>query len=122
MARTANPRLHAHWRERIRCQEASGLTIEQYCSQEGLTRSKFHAWKRRFRLADATKPSAMLPAPPTFLPVTIRALPRNPEPTPAIEADLPNGVRLRISTADLHLACRLLRAVVRASTRSGGCP
>ncbi len=122
MARTPNPRLHALWRERIRRQEASGQTIEQYCSQEGLTRSKFHAWKRCFRLADATKPSSMLPAPPTFLPVTVRLLPRSPEPTPPIEADLPNGVRLRIPTADPHLACRLLRAVVQGSTHSGGCP
>ena len=122
MARTPNPRLHAFWRERIRRQEASGLTIKQYCGQEGLTRSKFHAWKRRFRLADMTKSCSPLPAPPTFLPVTVRVLPRSADPTLPIEADLPNGVRLRIPTADSRLACRLLRAVVRGSTRSGGCP
>ena len=35
---------------RIRRQEVSGLTIEQFCAQEGVARSKFHAWKRRFHL------------------------------------------------------------------------
>ena len=55
MARTPDPKLHAIWRERIRRQEASGLTIEQFCSQEGIARSKFHSWKRRFRLADVAE-------------------------------------------------------------------
>ena len=43
MARPPDPKLHAIWRERIRRQEASGLTIEQFCSQEGVARSKFHS-------------------------------------------------------------------------------
>jgi hypothetical protein len=43
MARTPDPRLHAVWRDRIRRQEASGLTIAQFCDQERVARSKFHA-------------------------------------------------------------------------------
>jgi hypothetical protein len=120
MARTPNPRLHALWRERIRRQEASGLSVEQFCAREDLTRSKFYAWKRRFRLADVAEPGSTLPAPPTFLPVTVRVLPRSPEQPLPIEADLPNGIRLRIPTADPHLACRLLRAVVRNGMPYGG--
>jgi len=50
MARTPDPKLHAVWRDRVRRQEASGLTIAQFCAQECVARSKFHAWKRRFRL------------------------------------------------------------------------
>lgn len=106
MARTPNPKLHSQWRERIRRQEASGLSIEQFCAQESLTRSKFHAWKRRFRLADTIIDQCpALPAPSTFLPVTVRQdLQCGPEPTssrPPIEANLPNGVQLRIPTADV---------------------
>ena len=120
MPRPLDPKLHAIWRERIRRQEASGLTIEQFCSQEGIARSKFHSWKRRFRLADAADRCPALPSPSSFLPVTVRLLPHGPaEPLP-IEADLPNGVRLRIPTTDPRLACRIIRTVAAASTNSGG--
>ena len=120
MARTPNPKLHALWRDRISRQEASGLTIEQFCTQEGVARSKFYAWKRRFRLADAAGQSLTLPARSTFLPVTVRLLPRDVEQSLPIEAELPNGVHLRIPTADPRLACRIVRAVAAAKTGSGG--
>jgi len=121
MPRTPNPQLHAIWRQRICQQEASGLTIEQFCSQEGIARSKFHAWKRRFRLAGAAaEQRPALPSPSTFLPVTVRHLQRGPADPPPIEAELPNGVRLRIPTADARLACRIIRSVAAAKTNSGG--
>jgi hypothetical protein len=120
MARTPDPKLHALWRDRIRRQDASGLTIEQFCAQEGVARSKFHSWKRRFRLADAADRHPALPSPSAFLPVTVRLLQRGPEEPPPIEADLPNGVRLRIPTADQRLACRIIRTVAAAETNSGG--
>jgi hypothetical protein len=119
VARTPNPKLHALWRDRISRQEASGLTIEQFCTQEGVARSKFHAWKRRFRLADAAGQCPTLSARSTFLPVTVRVLPRDVEQSLPIEAELPNGVHLRIPTADPRLACRIVRAVAAAKTSSG---
>ncbi len=123
MARRPNPNLHTLWRDRIRCQESSGLTIEQFCAQECIARSKFHAWKRRFRLMDSADQRPALPAPSGFLPVTIRLDKRTLDPdAPAlpIEADLPNGIRLRIPTANARLACRLVRSIARAKTDSGG--
>ena len=123
MARTPNPKLHALWRDRIRRQQASTLTIEQFCSQEGVARSKFHAWKRRFRLADAASQRPTLPVRSTFLPVTVRVVQHGLGPDASqlpIEADLPNGVRLRIPTADPRLACRIIRAVAAAKTNFGG--
>jgi hypothetical protein len=120
MARTSDPNLHAVWRDRIRRQEASGLTIARFCDQERVARSKFHAWKRRFQFMQTQDPSRTLPAPSAFLPVAIRVLGSAADQPPPIEADLPNGIRLRIPTANAPLACRLVRAVARASTRSGG--
>jgi hypothetical protein len=123
MARTPNPKRHALWRDRICRQEASGLTIEQFCAQEGIARSKFHAWKRRFRLADAADHCPTLPARSAFLPVTVRVLPHGHGPGGLelpIEADLPNGVQLRIPTADPRLACRIVRSIAAAKTNSGG--
>jgi hypothetical protein len=123
MARTSNPNLHALWHDRVGRQAASGLTIEQFCIQEGIARSKFHAWKRRFRLMESAKRCPALPAPPArsaFLPVTVHLPERGGlEPLP-IEADLPNGVRLRIPTGDPRLACRIVHAIASARPNAGG--
>ena len=120
MARTPDPKLHAIWRERVRLQESSGLTIAQFCAREGIARSKFHAWKRRFGLMEAPARGPTSPAPSAFLPVTVRLLEPAPVGSPPIEADLPNGIRLRIPTGNGHLACRLIRAVAGARTDLGG--
>ena len=61
MARSPTP-APCNLRERIRRQEASGLTIEQFCSKERITRSKFHSWKRRFRLADSAEEPSPSPS------------------------------------------------------------
>lgn len=118
MARTPNPNLHAVWRNRLRRQEVSGLTIARFCVQECITRSKFYAWKRRFELMSPTNERPALPAPSVFLPVTVRKLAPG-EPLP-IEAELPNGIRLPIPTSNARLACRLVRAVAAARTGLGG--
>jgi hypothetical protein len=121
MARTYNPELHALWRDRIRRQVHSGLTILQFCTRYHLSKTAFYAWKRRLRLIDAAGNPPALPAPRAFLPVTVRVLEhaRAGEPPP-IEADLPNGIRLRIPTANQRLAAHVVRVVARARTDSGG--
>jgi hypothetical protein len=118
--RTPDVELHALWRERIRRQVHSGLTIAQYCARERLPLASFHAWKRRLRLIDLADHRPPPPAASAFLPVTVRVLEQAPnEPLP-IEADLPNGICLRIPTSNARLACRLIRAVAGARTHSGG--
>jgi hypothetical protein len=120
MPRPRNLELHSLWRRRVSRQANSGLTVAQFCSQERLCVKSFYAWKRRLRLIDLADQRPALPAPPTFLPVTLRVVERAAgEPLP-IEADLPNGIRLRIPTANARIACRLVRVVAGARTRSGG--
>ena len=60
------------------------------------------------------------PAPPAFLPVTLRLTEHAPDEPLPIVAELPNGIRLRIPTANARLVCRLVRAVAGAKTDSGG--
>jgi hypothetical protein len=120
MARTPDAKLYATWRDRVRRQAGSGLTIAQFCAHQGIARSKFHAWKRRFRLMESANQPPTSPTPAAFLPVTVRLLERACDGPPPIEVDLPNGVRLRIPTIDEHLACRLVRAITAARTGSGG--
>jgi hypothetical protein len=120
MARRPDPKLHTLWHDRGRRQQASGLTIERFCAQECIARSKFHAWKRRFQLMDSRDHCPALPAPSAFLPVTVRLDERTRDEPLPIEADLPNGVRLRIPTGNARLACRLVRSIAAARTDSGG--
>jgi len=120
MARTPDLQLHALWRERLHRQVDSGLTIGQFCAQEGLSTATFHSWKRRLRLIELADSLPAPAAPPAFLPVTVRPTePAHADSSPIV-ADLPNGIRLRIPTADARLACRLVRAFARARTDSGG--
>ncbi len=123
MARRPDPNLHVLWRDRIRRQASSGLTIEQFCVQERIARSKFHAWKRRFRLMDSPAQCPALSTPSAFLPVTVRLVEQSFDLGPPglpIEADLPNGIRLRIPTANARLACQLVRSIAAARTHFGG--
>jgi hypothetical protein len=121
MSRKPDPELHAVWRKRVERQARSGLTIAQFCTRERLSVGSFSNWKRRFRLVDLAPPPPAAPASAAFLPVTVRVVEHAACAAP-IEAELPNGIRLRIPTADARLACRVLRAVARAQTRSGGTP
>ena|SRR5579864_6126124 len=120
MARRSNPAIHKLWRDRVSRQLTSGLSVEQFCAQEQFARSAFYRWKRHFGLMNPLNQCATLPTPSTFLPVTVRLVESDPHQPAPIEADLPNGIRLRIPTVNVRLACRLVRAVARAKTDSGG--
>lgn len=121
MPRKPNPELEAFWRDRVNRQVASGLSVEAFCVQEGFARSAFYRWRNL--LGGRNKPASPAPTSPTpstFLPVRVRLVDDNPFCPAPIEADLPNGVRLRIPTANIKLACRLVRCVAAAKTGSGG--
>ena len=120
MARTPDLELHALWRERIDRQVHSGLTIARFCAREHLSLATFQSWKRRLRLINLADRHPSPAAPPAFLPVTVRVPQDTPSEPLAIEADFPNGVRLRIPITDTRLACRLIHAVARARTDAGG--
>jgi hypothetical protein len=130
VARPLKPKVVALWRDRIARQVGSGLTIVRFCAQEGCARASFHHWKRHFQCTEASdRPPPTLPAPsprlarparPAFLPVAVRIIGSSAGELPAVEADLPNGIRLRIPTVDAPLACRLVRALAGARTGSGG--
>jgi hypothetical protein len=118
--RTPDLQLHALWRDRVRRQAVSGLTIAQFCAQKHLPPSSFYGWKRRLELIDVADNRPALPAPSAFVPVTVRVVEHGAAEPPPIEAELPNGIRLRIPTSDDRLDCRVIRAVARARTDTGG--
>jgi hypothetical protein len=117
--RTPDLKRHALWRECIRRQLDSGLTIAQFCVREHLSVATFQSWKHRLRLIDLAERHPAVAAPPAFLPVTVHVPEYVLNEPLTIEADFPNGVRLRIPTANARLACRLVRVVAGARTQSG---
>ena len=86
---------YLYWQERLANREASGLSIGDFCDDEGISRSTFHRWVQRLKdgIPDAVKEegkSLTLAeiAEPKFLPVSVTASP--------VEIELPNGAVVRL--------------------------
>ena len=86
---------YLHWQERLASREASGLSIDEFCADEEISRSTFYRWAGRLKdgIPDAVKEEgASLTladiAEPKFLPVSVTASP--------VEIELPNGGLVRL--------------------------
>jgi hypothetical protein len=86
---------YLHWQERLASREASGLSIDEFCADEDISRSTFYRWAGRLKdgIPDAVKEEgASLTladiAEPKFLPVSVAASP--------VEIELPNGGLVRL--------------------------
>ena len=86
---------YLYWQERLASREASGLSIDEFCADEGVSRSTFYRWAQRLKegVPDVVKEEgASLTladiAEPMFLPVSVTASP--------IEIELPNGGVVRL--------------------------
>ena len=44
--RPANPKAD-EWAERIAAQQRSGMSVKQFCKEQGLTECSFYAWRKR---------------------------------------------------------------------------
>lgn len=45
----ASNRKAEEWAERIAAQGRSGLSVKQFCNEQGLTECSFYAWRKRLR-------------------------------------------------------------------------
>src|SRR5215467_7104448 len=43
-----NPKA-ADWAERIAAQQRSGMSVKQFCKEQGLTECSFYAWRKRLQ-------------------------------------------------------------------------
>ena len=46
--RPANPKAY-EWAERIAAQQRSGMSVKQFCKEQGLTECYFYAWRKRLQ-------------------------------------------------------------------------
>ena len=86
---------YLHWQERLASRDASGLSVDEFSADEGVSRSTFYRWVGRLKdgIPEAVnEQGAHLTlaetAEPKFLPVSVTASP--------VEIELPNGGLVRL--------------------------
>ena len=102
------------WQQRLESQKASGLSVEVYCLQEGVSRSSFYRWQDRLKNgvpaalleeeADRQQAESEEVSDATFLPISLKASP--------VEIELPNGGIVRLP---LGVGQAALIAVIEAA-------
>jgi transposase-like protein len=99
MARSGRPSPglddYVYWQERLAGRGASGLSIDEFCIDEGVSRSTFYRWVRRLQEGipeaikeDGGRVTMAELAEAKFLPVSVTASP--------VEIELPNGGLVRL--------------------------
>ena len=93
------------WQERLESFRASGLSIDEFCLQEGVSRSTFYRWADRLKdgvpesvkTEEAARERAESAEGAAFVPISLKASP--------VEIELPNGgiVRLPLGVGQVVL-------------------
>jgi len=99
------------WQERLESYKASGLEVDVFCLQEGVSRSTFYRWVDRLKdgipesmVAEKAARQRAESGEAAFVPITLKASP--------VEIQLPNGgiVRLPLGVGQAVLV-EVIRAV-----------
>jgi hypothetical protein len=92
------------WAERIVAQQRAGISVKQFCKEQGLTEYSFYAWRRRLQQT----------GPVRF--ALVDRSPQRPERVAeaAVELVLGTGERLRISAGVDAATLRTVLDVLRA--------
>ena len=91
----------AYWRERIAEQERSGIPVQKFCKERGVTEQSFYVWRKRLRKQEPAR-FALVETGPV----------RQPAPKTELELVLVTGERLRIGDdVDPSLLRRVLEAL-----------
>ena len=99
------------WQQRIESQKASGLSVDAYCDQAGVSRSSFYRWIERLKsgMPESLKTERAArdrveSGEAAFVPISLKASP--------VEIELPNGgiVRLPLGVGQVVLV-EVIRAV-----------
>ena len=88
------------WAERIAEQERSGLSVKQFCKEQGFSEYAFYTWRKRLRNNNE----------PVRFALVERVAARR-EPAADLELELTTGERLRIGK---HVDAAMLRMVLSA--------
>jgi hypothetical protein len=98
--RPPNPKAN-EWAERIAAQQRSGVSVKQFCKEQGLTEYSFYAWRKRLQQS----------GPVRFALVERSARRQERTTEPVLELVLATGERLRIGAG---VDITILRTVLDA--------
>ena len=87
------------WAERIAAQQRSGMSVIQFCKEQGLTECSFYAWRKRLQKKE---------------PVRFALVDRGAALQAAVELVLATGERLRISAGVDGATLRTVLDALRA--------
>ncbi len=99
------------WQERLGSFKASGLSLDEFCLREGVSRSTYYRWVDQLKdgvpesmVAEKAAQEKAESGEAAFVPVTLKASP--------VEIELPNGgvIRLPLSVGQVVLV-EVIRAV-----------
>jgi hypothetical protein len=91
-----------YWRERIAEQERSGMSVQRFCAEQGLTEQSFYLWRKRLRKEQPIR----------FALVETGAARRQSATEPGLELILATGERLRIGAGvDFTVLRKVLEAL-----------
>src|ERR1700680_3914389 len=91
------------WAERIAAQQRSGISVKQFCKEQGLTEYSFYAWRKRLQKKEPVR----------FALVDRRAARQEWATEAALELVLATGERLRIGAGVDATTLRTVLEVVR---------
>ena len=91
------------WRTRISAQERSGISVKQFCKQQGLTEQSFYYWRKRLQTTTSMR-FALVEAEPR----------RGTAEHAALELVLTTGERLRIRGGVYAATLRQVLEALRA--------
>lgn len=108
-----DPERERFWRETLKRQAGSGLTVRAFCAEEQLAETAFHAWRRVLRERDQERRGATAATPaPAFVPVVVRPDGRREPDAAGIIIDLRGGRAMRLPTSmPTEQLARIVRAI-----------
>jgi hypothetical protein len=113
----------AVWTDRLRRYQQSGLSVAQFCDQEGVSTPSFYQWKKR--LAQASAPRSLLGATKKARQVEAAFQQLTLVPSTAVVAiEWANGVRMELPAENVPLVRAVVAELLHADhLRSlGGAP
>ena len=107
---------YLYWQERLANLKASGLSIDEFCADEDISRSTYYRWTQLLKdgIPEAVKEGQPVTleelAEPKFLPIAVTASP--------VEIQLPNGGLVRLPVGVGHaVIVEVIQAVTGLQSR-----